>query len=1002
MESGFGQNLEGFLIKGNLSLAPAELPNLQGDGSIEASGTLYINNLTEYGVDNGVNIQNAVFNKDKVYVPYVHPSTNATSASFVIDGGISINHTANSLSKTQGGALTISGGASFGKNVNIGGELNMNSNKVINVPLPDNGTDVANKDYVDSVANKLSGNFSTGQVIIGENDGTAIKGYTNFTFDGDQLNVGGNVVISVTQDSVGLTTGALVVEGGASISKNLYLGGELDLNDNLIRNVAQPLLGDDVATKQYVDDNKLQGNFTTGQIIIAASVGDEIRGYENLLYDGYTISLNSTLDATNLTTGAFVCFGGISISKNVFIGGTLDVSTNKIVNVGEPNDPSDVATKNYVDSKTYGNILGSVGANQLVIGTTDPSILTSYPSLEYNGTLLTLGTAGSFNILNPTNAVGLGSGGALTISGGASIEKDVYIGGTVDVGYNYIKNVATPIEDYDAVNKAYLDASINDILSQSCCDETNYYETTFTLNNNVFTPEDIPDFIYEADIKAFIAYIYVEYDGQECCLYTIRGINRDSSWYISPTFIGEETNVNFFIRESDGMGIMQYTNKSSSGTTTIRFRTAIEVNTLASVSQINYTLSYNLTFTDIPGLSFLNEDIDSNKILVYVSSAIHNRHGLYFLNCVLKGDDWVMNTHSFGNIQGIRFNILSTATYGKIQYYNSNTTDDYVIRVRQVKIEKSQNEIVLDANTFTPTNVSSTYFEFPNIKTNFQATVFVELPDIERYALYELEGFYCDGSWKLNSRFIGDRTGIEFSILTTSTAGYLRYTNSNGVDAIIKYLKNTPQIFQPLSVEKGGTGNVYLEPYAVLRGNGIDPILGTSDFIYQDNKLILGNDSSIILYNTQNAINLTSGGTLTTYGGVAINKNLLIGETLVVDDIDITPSLGDITAERGFYGENDQATPTDVTGYTFEDISIKSFTGVACVTITTDDDVLDSLYELKGLRKKNGWILNATYIGDNLGVKFSITSLGQVQYTSTNIPDWVSTRMKFRAMTTTV
>jgi hypothetical protein len=29
---------------------------------------------------------------------------------------------------------------------------------------------------------------------------------------------------------------------------------------------------------RYVDDHKLQGNFTTGQLIVAASIGDEITG----------------------------------------------------------------------------------------------------------------------------------------------------------------------------------------------------------------------------------------------------------------------------------------------------------------------------------------------------------------------------------------------------------------------------------------------------------------------------------------------------------------------------------------------------------------------------------------------------------------------------------------------------------------------------------------------------------------------------------------------------
>jgi hypothetical protein len=90
MESGFGQNLEGFLIKGNLSLAPAEIPHLQGDGSIEGSGTLYINKIVEYDTFNGINIQDVLFKNNVVYIPYNTPSLDVTSGSIVLEGGISI------------------------------------------------------------------------------------------------------------------------------------------------------------------------------------------------------------------------------------------------------------------------------------------------------------------------------------------------------------------------------------------------------------------------------------------------------------------------------------------------------------------------------------------------------------------------------------------------------------------------------------------------------------------------------------------------------------------------------------------------------------------------------------------------------------------------------------------------------------------------------------------------------------------------------------------------
>jgi hypothetical protein len=164
--------------------------------------------------------------------------------------------------------------------------------------------------------------------------------------------------------------------------------------------------------------------------------------------------------------------------------------------------------------------------------------------------------------------------------------------------------------------------------------------------------------------------------------------------------------------------------------------------------------------------------------------------------------------------------------------------------------------------------------------------------------------------------------------------------------------------------------------------------------------MTLGPISSIVLNSTQYATNLTSG-TLVTYGGVSIQKNLRIGEELVVNNVDITPLADDISSERTFYADNNQVLTQDVTGFMFSN-KTKSFNAIVCVTIETTTNSLDSLFEIKGLRKSSGWILNVSYVGDNSGITFSITSFGQIQYTSTNITDWISNIMKFRALTTSM
>lgn len=1566
MDTGFGQNLEGFLIKGNLSLIPSAIPSLQGDGSIEGAGTLYIDTIREYNIGNGIDLQNITIKNQIVNVPYTAPSVNATSASFLLSGGLSINHSANATSITSGGALTIGGGASIRKTLHMGGHIDMNNNKIINVPLPIDGTDAVNKDYVDLVSTKISGDFKKYEVIFGDSDtGDLIKGSSLFTFDETKLNLNTPFIINNTENSTDLgTTGALIVNGGAIIKQELQLGDNLNLNSNYITNVLDPINNQDVATKKYVDDRKLQGSFTTGQVIIAASDGDEIRGFTSFTYDGNLLTLHSTDNVIGSGGGTFLNYGGTVLLSDLYVGGKITVDNNIITGLAEPTNLSDAATKNYVDSKTYGNLLGTIGANELIVGTTTEGQLVSYPSFTfdgnllslntsasfiiyntqnasgvgsggsfttlggaafskdvyfgsqiildnniitgvanpinnsdvatkeyvdnktfgnllgtigvnevvigkntqgelisyssftYDGTTLRLSTSGNFMIENTENATGLGTGGSFTTLGGASFEKDVFIGGELDVNIKNIRNVQDPVLDYDAVNKRYVDDLVGSIslnvggntftlnqnvtipedipnfyytstvkafvsnvfvkynnlksatftlygincgdswilnssfigeptgvhffirkagnqgilqytndnvsgitsikfrtisriddlessvqynytllnsaspllldipeltyinsevdsvkiilylsseIEHDCglfllnCVQQNgiwkmstyaidngnnassdiifsivsdnitntakiYYlnnnvssdytvrikqtkilktqstitlnantflaipidttdltypisdnsfqltlyafeeienksalyeiqgvvsngawiinsrfigdnlnvkfyiqnigdngklaytsnnindvfirytklapitfeplpvnkggtgtdyllpyavlrgdgtnpilatedfiyknkelilgnessillkntetatsltdggtltsyggasfmkdvfiggeldvnlknirnvadpvidfdavnkryvdeeikridltssvnddriENTFTLDNNVLTSTDIPGFKFDSSkIKAFISNIYIEIDGNECALYTIHGINCDSHWTISTIFTGQQTSINFNIREENGYGIMQYTNQNEQGTSYIRFRTMTEVEDLESEDQENFEIDANvMTPKTLDNLEFLNSQYDSVKLIIYVSSAIDNKYGLYLSNCVLKGDEWVMHTHSSGNVQGVHFSIINDTGKGIIQYRNTNNASDYTIRVKQIKIETSQEEFILNANTTDPTIIDDEKLSFLNTDTYFQMSVFVNVPALNKYALFEIRGVVCEGIWNINTRYIGDYTGIRFYIYSSSGGtGYLTYTNSNNTDANIRFIKNAPiASLKPLQVNKGGTGASYLPPNAVLRGNGIDPVIGTSDFIYENNKLILGNISSIILNSTRAAISLTSGGTLISHGGAAFNKELLVGEKLVVRDKDITPNADDICAEKSFDANNNQVTAEPIVGFIFSSVNTKAFTSMATITVNTLSDIYDSLFEIKGLKKSLGWVIYTNSVGDDTGIAFSIdNSTGQIYYTSSNHIDWISTKIKFRAITTTI
>lgn len=70
----------------------------------------------------------------------------------------------------------------------------------------------------------------------------------------------------------------------------------------------------------------------------------------------------------------------------------------------------------------------------------------------------------------------------------------------------------------------------------------------------------------------------------------------------------------------------------------------------------------------------------------------------------------------------------------------------------------------------------------------------------------------------------------------------------------------------------------------------------------------------------------------------------------------MTPLSDDILAEKTFEAANNQTIPQDVDGFIFSS-NAKSFNSTICVTVTTTTTSLDSLYEIKGLRKSSGWTL---------------------------------------------
>jgi hypothetical protein len=855
---GFDRDLEGFQIQGNLTVTPHGDISYGGNGSIEASGTLFVDCISNYSVSNtkGIGVHDNVFFQPNSVISLSDvPSTTSSTGSFVLYGGLSIDNSTDAASVSSGGSITTLGGVSVGKQLFVGGQSSFMDDVIVDDTL-----------FVDNIINQSI-------------DAVTIQ--NNFAFYSDKF----------------------------------------------------------ISYSETPSTHSSSGSF--------------------LLYGG--LSIHHSTDATSVSSGGSITtLGGASVAKQLYVGGQ----------------------STFFD---------------------DMSIQDSSLLLDPTSKLL---------IQNTEDATSLTTGGTLTTLGGAIISKKLFVGGdsdlavSIDTNMHRITSVATPINGFDAVNKNYVNALFQSFSgdgggssSGECCNPdpnspTN--QSTFQLKESVTVPEDIPSFTFENSVyKSFLAHVYLNaVNDTKHSLFIIKGVLKGSTWVINTSFIGDPSGVDFYIRSTDTHGIMQYTNSNPIGPSFVLFRTLyfVEDDSASSSSQRTITLSPNVTSPQNTDLIFLKEVTLALRALAYV--AVAGKYALFFFDTVYDGTQWVMHSHYIGDETNVRFFLESQSDSAYLQYTNTNSVEASV-RWKDIRVSTELQDIELNTSVSSPQSISQIQFGTSNEKTK-NYIILVQVPDSPKSALYFVDSV-LDGTWKINTRLIGEPLGVHFSVQTVDNIGTLYYTNSNSTQTIIKYIASTPAPYSPPSVGSGGTGNISLLENAVLRGNGTDPILGTSDFIYEDYVLKLSPFSSILIENTSDSIHGSVGGTFTTYGGASIGKELF------VDDVNLTPSNGDIFKEQTFAAQNNVITPENVNGFLFDYNTVRSFHALVSVEVYTDTEDLFACYDIHGINKETNWVINNRFIGDDTNIRFHVDSnstLGQIKYTSSDFPNWDSSKIRFRALTT--
>ena len=228
--------------------------------------------------------------------------------------------------------------------------------------------------------------------------------------------VGGNMISLNTTDSSSIGTGALVLAGGAGMGGNLHVGGNLTLT-NVMRLTSQQNAYDvSSGALMVLGGASIQKNLHLGGALSAGSTyttGNATVG--GIVYLTNTIN---TPDATAMNTGVLQVNGGTSVDGNMVVGGNL-LLQNPGTGALQVSGGAFVAKNMYLGQTLY--LTSGMDASGVGTGT-----------LQLQGGMSTTGNAyfqQSMFLVSGQDTNSTGTLGALQITGGASVQKSMYVGG---------------------------------------------------------------------------------------------------------------------------------------------------------------------------------------------------------------------------------------------------------------------------------------------------------------------------------------------------------------------------------------------------------------------------------------------------------------------------------------------------------------------------------------------------------------------------------------------
>jgi len=788
-------------------------------------------------------------------------SLNNTSGALVINGGVSINNNANATSSTCGGTLTVGGGASIASNMYIGSDLHVN-NKVYTNNINSNqlniNSSIGNINTTCGTFNlNLNSSFNINTITTNENYintfninstscslNTTLNAYDNlFAYKTVQI-------LSTTNATSFLnTTSSLTVAGGIHVYKDMFLNGDIHINDSSV----------------FYGSSNTSCNFrfngSSGSFILNGP------GNGTIFNNGTVNISNGTLLLNDINNTGYILQ---SINENLNIS---SYNNSSLLNLFTTH--GDWLDDNYISIYGYGKTIYDNNLSYLKIGynsfnetytinvdnATTPQPLCDLIIGNKNGSVIiassgsvfltnTVGSlcstsgslyiSGGLSISCTNNASSVTNGGSMTIAGGVSINKDTFIGGNLNINGSLLTSSTFNIYNTNLINIGSSNGSYNNISIK-----------LYTLgNDNNNTNCDYLSISNTSDLGYTFTSNVGTSSGRAHYLNFYTGTNNNQLFLATSGNIGLYTTSPAYTLDING---------------NLKSNNFIYSDNLVVNSNISTNSLYINNDVTVIGTSTFNDNI-----LVYQTVNMYN------------------TTNSISNISGGSLNIFGGAGIRKDLYIGGTIVCNSTGTFNNVLVNNTGNNAILSAGGITincSTNSTS-------ISNGGSLTVVggVAIGN-DMYIggkMYLSKGIYTNNVSNLLNvydNFNIQRFGINYNIdLSVS-----RYdANSNLIENIVTFnntsgsvvfnnTTNSTSLTTGCVVYNGGlTISCSSNASSVSIGNALTIAGGAS--INRD--MYIGGNVSIVSTTTSNDIN---SGSLIVAGGAGISGNLNIGGNTVIN-----------------------------------------------------------------------------------------------------------------------